>query len=142
MKISFFLLLAILASGFTAMPLFTFAQEPIPVGQEVIYTLRETDPPHMAGTVVKIAAFSARKLKDPAVTGKDKKKGTVAVAFIIDKKGQLTKPLITERLGKAYDDEALRVINLMQNQKLEPGTVNGEPVSVLITVPFKFPVKN
>ncbi len=133
---------AILLSGYITLPLPTFAQQPVPENQEVIYTLRETDPPNMAGTVVKLRTISSTNLKEPAVMPKDKRKGTVSVAFIINKKGQLVKPLIQESLGRAYDAEALRIVKLMQNQKFEPGTVNGEPASVLITIPFAFPVKH
>lgn len=68
--------------------------------------------------------------------------GPVIVEFIIDEKGNVTKPLIKSGLGYGCDEEALRVIMMMPTW--QPGRENGVAVPVRMVMPilFKIPKPN
>jgi protein TonB len=57
----------------------------------------------------------------------------------VEKDGSITDAKILRGLGKSYDDEVLRVINLMP--RWLPGTQNGEAVAVKFNMPVKFEKK-
>ena len=65
--------------------------------------------------------------------------GTVYVSFIVKVDGSVGNAKILRGLGKNYDEEVLRVINLMP--KWLPGTQNGQAVDVLFNFPVKFAKK-
>ncbi len=62
--------------------------------------------------------------------------GTVYASFIVNEDGSITEAKILRGLGKSYDDDVLRVINLMP--KWIPGKQNGKAVATLFNIPVKF----
>lgn len=66
--------------------------------------------------------------------------GIVVGRFVIDEYGSVVDPEIVRGVSPALDEEVLRVIDKMKNlpQKWIPGRKNGQPVSVMLTVPVKF----
>ena len=79
--------------------------------------------------------FFSNNLRVPA----ESIEGTVYVTFIVKEDGSIANAKILRGLGKSYDEEVLRVINLMP--KWLPGTQNGEAVDVLFNMPVKFAKK-
>ena len=59
--------------------------------------------------------------------------GTVLVEFIVEKDGTVTHPTISVSLGPAFDNEALRVVNLMPRWK--PARAQGKPVRCYYKIP-------
>ena len=79
--------------------------------------------------------FFSNNLKVPA----ESIEGTVYVSFTVKEDRSITDAKILRGLGKTYDDEVLRVINLMP--RWLPGTQNGEAVVVKFNMPVKFSKK-
>ena len=79
--------------------------------------------------------FFANNLKVPA----ESIESTVYVSFTIKEDGSITDAKILRGLGKTYDDEVLRVINLMP--KWYPGKQNDRPVTVQFNMPVYFEKK-
>jgi len=95
-----------------------------------IFTVVE-EMPSFPGGESERARFFANNLKVPA----ESIEGTVYVSFIVKADGSTSSAKILRGLGKSYDEEVLRVINLMP--KWIPGTQNGEAVDVLFNLPVK-----
>jgi len=62
--------------------------------------------------------------------------GTVYVSFVIDKNGNVENIDIASGVHPILDNEALRVIGLLE--KWTPGSFKGEPANVKFTVPINF----
>lgn len=77
-----------------------------------------------------------RELKYPVDATKDSIQGVESVAFIIDKKGIPGKIEILHSLGPDFDKEVLRILEHMPPWK--PATLNGQPVSSKVSLPFSF----
>ncbi|HYV93682.1 MAG TPA: energy transducer TonB [Chitinophagales bacterium] len=122
-------------------PIKLHAQQPEIAIHDSIYLMKDLDPPMLRGTIIGMATITALQTKYPEVKKKDRKKGTVLIKIILDENGTVTNPVITESLGKEYDDEALRMIKVLQNQKWEIGLKDGKPVKVSILLPFDFDYK-
>jgi len=96
-----------------------------------VFTVVE-EMPSFPGGESERARFFSNNLRIPA----ENIEGTVYVSFIVKADGSVTNAKILRGLGKSYDEEVLRVINLMP--KWFPGTQNGEAVDVLFNLPVKF----
>lgn len=103
-----------------------------------IYMVVEEMPKFPGGENEQIRFFS-NNLKIPVDGKKGDLEGTVYVSFIVKEDGSIAEAKILRGLGKIYDDEVLRVINLMP--KWIAGTQNGKHVAVLINLPVKFTKK-
>jgi TonB family protein len=99
-----------------------------------VFTVVE-EMPSFPGGESERARFISNNLKIPA----ESIEGTVYVSFIVKSDGSIANAKILRGLGKSYDEEVLRVINLMP--KWLPGTQNGEVVDVLFNMPVKFEKK-
>lgn len=62
--------------------------------------------------------------------------GMAIVRFVVDETGGIKDILVIRGLSQEITDEVLRVVNLLDTWV--PGTEDGEPVSVMYTLPFKF----
>ena len=62
--------------------------------------------------------------------------GIVVISFFVEKDGTLTGFQVTKSLGKAFDDEALRVIR--SSPKWIPAMRDGKPIKSKYTAPIKF----
>jgi TonB family protein len=99
-----------------------------------IFTVVE-EMPSFPGGESERARFFSNNLRVPA----ESIEGTVYVSFIVNADGSIANAKILRGLGKSYDEEVLRVINLMP--KWFPGTQNGQAVDVLFNLPVKFTKK-
>lgn len=71
-------------------------------------------------------------------TAEPRKEGIVIVKFIVDKEGNAISPKIVKTIDKDYSHEVYRMFNKLQRHKWIPGTLNGEPKSVYLSLPIKF----
>lgn len=62
--------------------------------------------------------------------------GTVYISFVVEADGTLNDKRIVRGICGAYDEEAMRVINLMP--KWKPGKCEGNEVPVRVVMPLKF----
>lgn len=120
--------------------IFLFSSETI-LGQETtpdqpqVYTIIEKNPEFQEGQSA-LYKWLGEKIKYPEEAIKQKKEGTVYVAFIIHKDGSLSDFKVKRGIGSGCDEEALRVVKLMPNWK--PGTQQNRPVNTNSTLPIKF----
>ena len=99
----------------------------------------EKMPSFMGGGMDKFTAWAQSKLEFPRSARKAGiDKGKIIATFIVEKDGSVSSAGVMSTLpnGKAFADEALRVIEL--SPKWEPGSNNGNPVRVKCSVTFKF----
>ena len=99
----------------------------------------EKMPSFMGGGMDKFTAWAQSKLEYPRSARKAGiDKGKIIATFIVEKDGSVSSAGVMSTLpnGKAFADEALRVIEL--SPKWEPGSNNGNPVRVKCSVTFKF----
>ena len=99
----------------------------------------EKMPSFMGGGMDKFTAWAQSKLEFPMSARKAGiDKGKIIATFIVEKDGSVSSRGVMSTLpnGKAFADEALRVIEL--SPKWEPGSNNGNPVRVKCSVTFKF----
>lgn len=67
--------------------------------------------------------------------------GRVFINFVIETDGSLSNIIVLEGPGESLEQEALRVVNLMQGM-WTPGLINGEPVRVSFNLPIKFTLQD
>jgi protein TonB len=99
-----------------------------------VFTVVEEMPSYLGGEQARVKFFSDN-LRVPS----ESIEGTVYVSFIVKADGSIANAKVIRGLGKNYDEEVLRVINLMP--KWFPGTQNGQTVDVLFNLPVKFAKK-
>ncbi len=79
--------------------------------------------------------FLHKNLKWPK-TADSEFQGVVIVGFFVEKDGKLTGISMEKGMAKAFDDEALRVINL--SPKWIAAMKNNRPIKSRYTVPISF----
>lgn len=62
--------------------------------------------------------------------------GSVYISFIVEKNGNVSNKKFERKLCEGYDEEAMKVIDLMTNWK--PGLLKGIPVRTKITLPIRY----
>ena len=100
-----------------------------------IYHVYETEP-KFPGGMDSLYKYFKEKITYPDSAEQHGIEGVVAVKFIINKQGEVTKPRIEYGVCKALNKEALRVISSMPDW--EPGTLNGEKIRIRYTIPLRF----
>ena len=90
--------------------------------------------PEYPGGYEKFNTFILKNLHAPAGAH-----GRVVVQLTIEKDGQLTNAKILGSIGKAADNEVLRVVKL--SPKWVPAKLNGKPIRSKVVVPFVFELK-
>lgn len=125
-----------LLGGMLALNSFTFAQ-PAPVVEA------EGDD---GGEVDKLAEFNCgqgamisylmQNLKYPDDAAKQKKEGTVFVAFTVEANGKITGANVKKPVFPSLDAEALRVISAMPDWT--PAEIKGKPVKSEMVLPVRF----
>lgn len=85
----------------------------------------------------------AEYLRYPVSAQKEKIEGTVYVELTIDSKGEKIASKITKGVQADLDEEALRVIDLLED-KWDAAVQNGKQITSTLTIPIKFsqPSKN
>lgn len=84
--------------------------------------------------------FVQKKMRYPTIAIRKKDEGTVFVRFVIMPDGTVTDVEVVKGISKECDQEAVRVISMMN--KWKPGIQNNHAVSVRTTLPIKFKLEN
>ena len=92
--------------------------------------------PAYEGGVPEIVKFIQKKLHYPNYAARLEITGTVYVSFVVSTSGKVTHVEIVKGIDKGCDEEAMRVISLMDRWK--PGMQNKRPVAVKMVLPIKF----
>lgn len=84
--------------------------------------------------------FIYKNIRYPAVARDNNISGTVVVRFVVTETGAIEKAEILRDIGAKCGEEALRVVNLMNDmpQKWTPGEQRGRKVHVYFSLPIKF----
>lgn len=110
----------------------------LPPAEEMIYMYVEQMPGFPGGqpAMEKFIASNINYPKDAITQGQQ---GMVAVNFIVNTEGIITKSKVIKGISKSIDAEALRIVEAMPTWT--PGKQNGRKVSVQMTIPliFKLP---
>ena len=80
-----------------------------------------------------------KELKYPEMCKKSGIEGRVALQFVINEQGEVTNPIVLRGIGGGCDEEALRVIKLMN---FSPGIQNGRFVKVRMAQSIMFRLKH
>lgn len=84
--------------------------------------------------------FIYTNLKYPADARAHKIEGTAVITFVVEKDGSVSGARIVREIGGGCAEEALRVVNLMNEWDIRwiPGKQEGLPVRVQFNLPIKF----
>lgn len=96
--------------------------------------------PEFPGGGEKLGKYIADNLKYPSAARSRNIKGLLIISFVVCKDGYLRDIKIQKGLGFGCDEEAVKLINAMNNlpNRWTPGVVNGKPANVRYTLPLKF----
>jgi TonB family protein len=108
------------------------------VSAEVSNVVEEM-PGFMGGDINKFREYIQQKIRYPVKAAEAGIEGQVVVSFIINEKGKLINPKIVRHLDPLLDKEALRVIS--SSPTWTPGVQSGKAVSVQLTMPVVFKLK-
>lgn len=94
--------------------------------------------PEFIGGMDSLSSFIEHHLKYPDYEYENNIQGEVIAVMIIDENGKIKDPRINKTVEKSknFDEEVLRVINLMPDWI--PGKINGKNASIKISIPFSF----
>lgn len=125
-----------LGVGLFLTDLSSFAQQTKPDSQQTIWihdALREAQFPggHRA-----LSEYLRQHVHYPAEAAKADITGKVFASFVIDTTGYISDITILKGLGYGYDEEEIRVINMMP--RWQPSTRSGRPIRVKYNLPIVF----
>ena len=100
-----------------------------------IFTIISEPPAYPGGESERIH-FIQKNIEYPKFARQNKIQGSVYVTFVVEKDGSLTNIKVLRGIGGGCDDEALRIVRAMP--KWIPGSKNGFPVRVQITMPVTY----
>lgn len=103
--------------------------------EEIIYTNPEVMPQYTGG-YGELVRFIFNNLKYPPSAKTQRKEGRVWCSFIVNKDGSISDIKIEKGVYVSLDQEALRVLKLMQ--AWQPGKVAGQEVRVKVYLPIVF----
>lgn len=88
----------------------------------------------------KMLEFIYKNVKYPGEARENGVEGTVVIRYIIQEDGSIAQPEIIKNIGAGCGEEALRVVNLMNDmpEKWIAGKQQGENVDVFFNLPVKF----
>ena len=88
----------------------------------------------------KLLEFIYKNIKYPAIARENGIEGTCVIQFVVDKNGQIKEAKAVRDIGAQCGQEALRVVNLMNEKGLNwtPGKQRGRAVNVQFNLPIKF----
>lgn len=92
----------------------------------------------------KMLEFIYKHIKYPTMAVENGVDGTVVIQFVVDKDGSITDAKIARDIGATCGAEALRVVNLMNQEGYRwiPGKIRGRPVKVQFNLPVKFKLED
>lgn len=95
--------------------------------------------PSFPGGMEAINSYLKNNVIYPAEAKQHKIKGKVFIQFVVKKDGSTTGAKVETGLGYGCDEEAIRVVNKMnQSYKWSPGTHNGLAEPVILAIPVRF----
>ena len=88
----------------------------------------------------KMLSFIYKNITYPLEARKNGNQGSVVLSFIVERDSTISEPKILRGVEGGCSEEALRVINLMNEQGLKwsPGKLHGKAVRTSFTVPIRF----
>jgi len=88
----------------------------------------------------KMLEFIYANIKYPPIARENGVEGTAVVQFVVEKDGTVTDARVVRDPGAGTGNEALRVVNLMNQKGIKwiPGKQRGRPVRVQFNLPVKF----
>lgn len=95
--------------------------------------------PQYSGGDKAMTDFILSNVKYPAISREKNIQGIVLVRMEIGKDGQVHDVNIKKSVYPDIDQEAMTVVSKMPNWT--PGTINGEPVEMSVTIPINFKLK-
>jgi TonB family protein len=107
----------------------------VKLDDEIIYTVVDQMPSPAEG-LDEIHKFISKNIKYPHGAGRPRAEGTVFVAFVVTKVGEITSVKTIKGVNPELDAEAERVTKLLPNWI--PGKHMGAPVNVRFVIPVKF----
>ncbi|QRR01623.1 energy transducer TonB [Dyadobacter sandarakinus] len=103
--------------------------------KEEVFSFAEQAPEYRGGTAA-MGDFFRKNLRYPAQAAKAGIEGKVFVEFTVGSDGKVENVSAIKGIGFGCDEEAVRVVKLMQNWM--PGKQSGVPVKVRFTLPIAF----
>ncbi len=95
--------------------------------------------PSFPGGIEQMYKFLYSEIRYPAEARRFNISGQVFTQFVVNGDGKIEDIKMIRGLGYGCDEEAIRVITVMQkNYTWNPGLHNGKPVPVTYTLPLKF----
>lgn len=94
--------------------------------------------PEFPGGIHEMLMFVSRNLHYPPNAYASHIEGRVVVQFVVTKTGAVGQVRVVRGVSPDLDAEAVRVVKLLPD--FIPGTINGEPVSVWMTLPVVFKI--
>lgn len=88
----------------------------------------------------KMLEFIYKNIKYPAIARENGVEGTAVITFVVEKDGTVKDARIVRDIGAQCGQEALRVVNMMNEQNIKwiPGKQRGRPVRVQFNLPVRF----
>jgi TonB family protein len=96
--------------------------------------------PEFKGGIREFYKFLAMNIRYPPNAAKSGVGGRVMLSFVVCEDGTMCEYKVENRVGYGLDEEALRVVKLM-NGKWEPGELRGQKVKVKYNVPVNFQIE-
>jgi TonB family protein len=103
-------------------------------GEQVFLVVEQ--PPTYPGGLDKMYEFLNQNTRYPEVAKKQNIQGSVFISFTVEKNGTISEATLIKGISKECDQEALRVVKLMD--KWNPGMQSGKAVRVKFVLPVKF----
>jgi tonB family C-terminal domain len=125
--------IAFTAGSFTA----SYAESPDGCNAGYEITRNQIGPEFPGGPSEMIMCIS-RNLHYPAEAYANHIEGRVVVQFVVTKTGAVGQVRVVRGVSPDLDAEAVRVVKLLPD--FNPGTLNGEPVNVWMTLPIVFKI--
>ncbi|GAB3538195.1 hypothetical protein GCM10027443_32640 [Pontibacter brevis] len=112
--------------------------QPSVISDTIVYSVVDTYPIFVTNEkeykIGEIQRFVSKHLKWP-VPSLDCN-GSVMISLIVEKDGTVSNRKYLKTLCPKFDEEAMRVINLMNEWK--PGRLNGDAVRTVVVLPVRF----
>lgn len=105
-------------------------------GEEKEYTNTMISP-EFKGGIKEFYKFLGMNIKYPIHAARSGVSGRVMLSFVVCEDGSMCEYKVENRVGYGLDEEALRVVKLM-NGKWNPGEMRGQKVRVKYNVPINF----
>jgi TonB family protein len=109
-------------------------------GEKIEYTQAMINPVFKGG-IKEFYKFLGMNIRYPSEAARIGATGRVMLSFVVCEDGSMCEYKVENRAGYGLDEEALRVVKLM-NGKWEPGVMRGQKVRVKYNVPVNFQLEN